>query len=131
MDYLDFSKEMARMDVKHRSNSVKTWRALFVFNLIMGLINVAILYYQHSLINALGLGAIFGSLFWIMAELSLNKRELELDQERLNHLENLIEEKNIDGIMRQLDETKKYYEDYARYQKVAEKMNFVSKTCPE
>lgn len=125
MEYLDFSKEMARQDVKRGKNSINTWRCILYINLTAVVLNLSFTWHDHNFFNALCAGFSMCIVIWVSSHLSSSKQEFKFDKERLLHLENMIEEKNIDGIMRQLDETKKYYEDYARYQ------NSTNATYPE
>lgn len=109
MEYLDFSKEMAIMDIKRNKNSVNTWRAVFILN-IVGVIMNLLCAWHGGFVNAICAGALIGNLLWITSQFFSSKQDLKFDQERLNHLENLSEDNNYRGMMDQLKSTQEYYQ---------------------
>lgn len=110
MDYLEFSKEMAILEVKRNKDSLRQWRGIFILNLICIVIEIYLTVINKNMFTAICAGALIGNILWIVTHLMCVKQDLKLDKKRLTHLENLSENKNYRDRIEQLKSSKDYYD---------------------
>ncbi|HMG15025.1 MAG TPA: hypothetical protein VK590_06245 [Saprospiraceae bacterium] len=111
MDYLDFSKEGCRMMIKSLKNSISAQRGCLYLNLFLALFDGWLVYSSpNHLIPSLATGALIGNVLWLAINLSHMKSDLKLEKERLSHLDKLQEDENFQGALRQLKNSKDYYD---------------------
>lgn len=110
MEYLDFSKEMARADINHNKKFITVYRAVLCLSIALFIFNTYSIYMSRDWIVALSDGITIANILWFLGQLSFIKDELKMDQERLTHLENLSEDNIYRGMMDQLKSTQEYYQ---------------------
>lgn len=117
MDYLDFSKECCRITIRGLKGSLCAIRGCFYLNVTLGFLNGYFIYNgQSTTFTALCTGALIGNIIWLYLNLSFLKVDLKLEKERLLHLEKLQEDKNFQGVVQQLKNSKDYYDKLIQIQ---------------
>lgn len=111
MDYIDFSKDCCRMQIKSTKNGIMMQRGVFYLNSFLAALEGYWLYQEPThIFTAVVGGAIIGNVLWVAMQLSSMKQDLKFDKERLIHLDKLSEDKNFQGMLQQLKNSKEHYD---------------------
>lgn len=124
MNYEDFMTRMREESIRQSKKTLWMNRGILILNNIFALYQIAGIYYGFSNhpINYVLFGALCASIAWIWSLNWIIKLDIKNDKELIRRIEEMKEERNIEGMVKQIEESKKYYEDYARYHNIADKI---------
>ncbi len=113
MEYLDFSLENSRTQIKMFKNFIFTQRGIVYLNFLLMIWQIYILYHDPSnWVAAMCAGGVISTLFWSGAHLAMLKEDLRLEKRYLSHLIKHQDNENYKGIIKQLESSKLFYDNF-------------------